>query len=371
METIIKQILNGTGINGIEVAPILIEVNKAGIESLDDFSLLTQPEVASIFNLPLIKTKKLFNYIKTLKEQPKEFDVSLPTLPKNFSTIGSLEVTGNLDIDLETVNSYLEFAMLYGMGVECMGKNLTELLSRRMDELDEPAPTTVISAYKTAAKFNSFDSNIAAALDFDLSMLGKRHEMAEEIMGSMNEAIISFINDALAFRLEISDINSLVLKRLLGSKVPSDVTGNTVQVAAEELAVKIARNLRGLNGLILSESLKLYKEVFELVNDTDLQKFIGAKDSKDVLRKLGIEYTPKDVASFQKIPEFMYQILSVLQDTDKLSNDEYLYKYLQNVWANGKLLSWAKMATLPKITNYTNTNLGENFLVVEELSSTL
>lgn len=350
MKAMINTIISGAGIKA-QTEDFINKINENmesnGVESIEDLKILTQNDISNIFTLPKVQVIKIFMFIKDYgedSEEPESYE--LPTLPTNFGTISGIEITGNKNIDLEVVNNFIEFGLLYGMGTETMGIKLTKLMKSRMEDLDVPATVEVIKAYKVAAKFEQFDQKIAGVLDFELSMLASRHDMANEIMDYLAKDIITFVNDALEFRLELSDINTLILQRIPKARVGSDITGELLLTSAEELAIRISKRLRGLNSLIVKESLKLYKELFEIINDTDLQKFLGVNDTKDLLNKLNVQYTPKDVKAFQKVPELIYQMLFVLSKPEILNNDKFLYKYLQNVWANGKTLDWAKFGAL-------------------------
>ena len=331
-----------------EMDTIISNLEEEGVEVIEDVKFLDEKQIKEIFNLKPIQAKKLLKVTKSFSNEKKEkIEIKIPTMPTDFNTIGTIEVTGNKNVDMKSIVGFVEFGIMYGMGVENIGNNLIKLLTSRMDELDEPVTEDIVTAFKTIAKFENFDNNIATALDFNLSLLPKRHNMATEIRNDMMPNVVEFINEAMDFRLDVSDINTLLLKKSLNSaKVSSDISADTLVIAAEELAMKVARNLRGLNSMVVQESLKLYKELFELINDSKIQKFVGASDSRDMLIKIGVKHTPKEVALFQKLPELVYQMLYVLKQPDYLNNDEALYTYLQNIWSNAKLINWAKFGQL-------------------------
>ena len=370
MKTIVKKLLADAVVTLSEyksIEDVVTDLEVEGAESLADIKFLDEKQIKTIFALKPIQAKKLLNFIKSYSTEPKKkkIDIKLPPMPSNLSTIGTIEVTGNKNVDLKSIVSFVEFGIMYGLGTEVIGDKLIKLLSSRMEELDEPASASMIKAYTTVAKFASFDTNISAVLDFNLSLLPKRHGMAKEITESMMPVIVEFMNEAMDFRLEVGDINTLLLKKALNSaKVSSDVSADTLVIAAEELAMRVAGNLRGLNSMIVAESLKLYKELFELINDSELQKFLGANDTRDMLIKLGVKYTPKDVAAFQKLPELVYQMLYVLKTPDYLEDDKVLYTYLQNVWSNAKLINWAKFGELK--STHSQCIATEKILVTED-----
>lgn len=371
MKNLVNQILDGANITKIEEAKkaeLVTAMGESGAESIEDLKLLSKTEISAIFKLPPVQTTKIFNFIKEFGNVSEEVETEfeLPSLPENFGAFQGIVITGNKEISPEMVNNFIEFGLLYGMGVEDLGKSLIQLLRSRMEDLDVPASEKVVKAYKLVAKFETFDTRLAAALDFELSMLSSRHEMANTITNSMTPDIVSFINDALDFRLELSDFNTLVLQRVTKAKVGSEVSGELLLTSIEELAIRISRHLRGLNSLIVKESLVLYKDLFELINDTDLQKFLGVQDSKDLLNRLGATITPKEVKAFEKVPELVYQILYVMQNQSILNNEKNLAKYLQNVWANAKVIDWAKLGSLNMKKSGTSQTTAKGIVGLED-----
>jgi hypothetical protein len=164
----------------------------------------------------------------------------------------------------------------------------------------------------------------------------------------------------------MSDFNSIILAKTLRTKKVEDVQADGLVIAAEDLAVNINKVFAGLNGLIVKEALKIYKEVFEIVNDKELQEFVGAKDTRDMMRKLGVIYSPKDVKSFELLKELIYQMLIVLENDEVISDNDMLYAYLQNVWNKSKLIDWNKLFEIsgPKTSQKNITN-SENFESLE------
>jgi hypothetical protein len=166
----------------------------------------------------------------------------------------------------------------------------------------------------------------------------------------------------------ISDFNSIVLAKNLKAKKVEDVNIDNIILASEDLAVNTNKVFAGLNNIVVTETLKIYKEVFKLLNDKDLQEFVGAKDTRDMMRKLGIDYSPKDVKSFELLKELVYQMLVVLQNDDLATNPDALYAYLQNVWSKSKMIDWGKLLqiTSPKANKtYEKENAERNAMELD------
>jgi len=341
-EESVKELLELAGIkeedSKIEKIVNLLDVEE--VEEISDLRYLKNEDIADIFGYKKVKVAKLVEAVKKLNR--KEVKVEIPKMPKDLSSI-KLEVTGKTEIDVERIVNFIEMAMLSGMNIDKIGQEILLLVEQRMKELEEPANNRIIEIYKLVAKFRNFDENVAAVLDFNLSLLPKRHQVVKEIKNKMVPSIVGFINEALNFRISMSDFNSIILAKNLKTKKVEDVNIDNLIIASEDLAVNTNKVFAGLNNIIVNESLKLYKEVFELLNDKNLQEFLGAKDTRDLMRKLDIDYTPKDVKSFELLKELIYQMLIVLENDELATNPDMLYSYLQNVWNKSKSIDWNKI----------------------------
>lgn len=337
-----KTILSKLKLTDDESAILLDKIKSADLDSIEILKECSIKELQSELGLTLGKAKLLNSLLKESKDDVKE--VELPQIPKDFSTI-SLQVTGNTKINTENVFKYLQFGVLYSLGIEEIGKSLFELVKRREDELDEPNPANITKLNLLIAKFQELDTSLAMALNTSLGYFSKRHDIYRTVQMNMVPSCMCLINDILAFRLDLASIDTLILSRTFNmQKVSTDVSLHSVIIAAEEFSIKIARDLRGDNLLIIDESMKLYKRLFDILDDTELQKYLGAKDKRDLLLKLGVKYTPKDIQMLQELPTLIYQFLYCVEN-DSFNDQKLLLQYLQKVWQQAKLIDWSKFNT--------------------------
>ena len=262
-------------------------------------------------------------------------------MPKDFSSI-QLNISGKTQLNIEDVIKFIEFAALYGLGAETIGNKVLELVEKRIQELEEPADKNIINVYKLVSKFKNFESSAIAAINFELSLLPKRHQVAKRVSNTIIPAILGFINEALNLRIQIADIDSVILAKTLRTKKVDGVSTENILIAVEDLAVNINKIFAGLNKIIVDQALDLYKQAYNLIEDQNLQEIVGAKDTRDLMRKIGLTYSPKDVKSFDLLKELVYQMLMVVENDEILADNDKLYVYLQNVWNKSKLIDWGR-----------------------------
>jgi hypothetical protein len=327
------------------------------LDSIEVLRECSVKELQTVLGLTLGKAKLLSGLLKDAGEEVAVKEVALPSIPRDFDAV-TLEVTGNTKVNVQNVYKYLQFGGLYALGIEDIGKSLFELIKRREEELDEPNPDNISKLNLLIAKFTELDTSLALALNTSIGYFSKRHDIYKNVQQNMVPSCIALINDILSFRLDLASIDSLVLARTFGmQKVSSDISLNSVIIAAEEFSIKISRDLRGDNLLIINESMKLYKELFGVLDDTELLKYLGAKDKRDLLLKLGVKYTPKDIQMMQELPTIIYQFLYCVEN-ESFNDPKLLVNYLQKVWQQAKLIDWSKFnaGVTKQSTNSTQTN---------------
>lgn len=340
MEKIIE-ILNNVGVIGTDADEILKLMQNADLNSIEVLQECSVKELQSELGLTLGKAKALAAQVKNYKGKDTIVDISLPSVPADLNQV-QLEVTGNTKVNTSNVLKYLQFGVLYSLGVEDIGKRLFELIKRREEELDEPNPANITKLNLLIAKFSSVDSALALALNTGLGYFQQRHDIYSNVQTNMVPACITLINDILQFRLNLSDIDSLILSRTFGlQKISSDISLTNVVIAAEDFSIKVSKDLRGDNLCIIEESMKMYKELLDILDETELQKYLGAKDKRDLLLKLGVKFTPKDIQMMQELPVIIYQFLYCI-DKEEFNDSKILVQYLQKVWQVAKILDWSK-----------------------------
>jgi len=362
LETQLKEILIKAGITNLpadleERAETLVS---NGVESIEDLKDFSKPDVLEYIGVKPLQVTKVLKVFRTIgKEEEKEIetaDITIPKRPTDLSAFAAIEVTGNLEIKLDVVNSYIEIAMLRNLGIEKVIQKLNLLLTEKMKDYGTSATPKIIAAYKTLMKFNKTDPAVLALMDSDYFLINSRADTINTIVSKMFPAIIDFINDALLLRQEYSDLNTLLFRNLAKVKsVGNEINEQSVVIAVEELATTINRDLNSMHPTVAKQTVTLYQEVFELVNDKDIQSFLGATDSRTMFQQLGIKYSPKDVASFQQFPELIYGILSILENDEILKSDKGIYIYLQKIWQDSKIIQWAKLGDVIIETPATTT----------------
>ncbi len=80
-----------------------------------------------------------------------------------------------------------------------------------------------------------------------------------------------------------------------------------------------------------------------LFDNEDIMKFLNASDKADLFKKCGLSLSPKEVEGFNKIPEFVFQILSLIDNNDIIGNDKALYAYMQAILATSKMTKWTPL----------------------------
>lgn len=302
----------------------------------------TEKELQTHLGLTVGKAKKLKAKFKELTEVPEvKTEVALPTLPTEFTTF-KVVVTGNTTINSTVINDFLNFGIMYSLGVEKIGQNLLELINRRSDETDEPNSVEISKITGVVAKFKNVDSSIAHLLGTDIGFLQDRHIVFKDIKTKMLPTIIQFFNEALQFRLNLASIDNLILSKLSSQKIGENIDASVLNIAAQDLIVTINKSLKGNNHYIVKASIELYTELFELLEDKELLKFLNCRDTRDLLQKCGVTYTPKDVAVLKQLPLIIYQILHILE-SEAINDPKILIAYLQTVWANARILDWTKL----------------------------
>jgi len=318
-----------------KIKEIIKNLKDEEVENIDDLRYLKETDISQLFGYKKIKTAKVMEAIKKIAR--KEVKVQLPEMPKDFSSI-QLNILGKTQLNFEDVIKFIEFAALYGLGAETIGNKVLELVEKRIQELEEPADKNIINVYKLVSKFKDFESSAVAAINFELSLLPKRHQVAKRVSNTIIPAILGFINEALNFRMQIADIDSVILAKTLRTKKVEGVSTENILIAVEDLAVNINKIFAGLNKIIVDQALDLYKQAYNLIEDQNLQEIVGAKDTRDFMRKIGLTYSPKDVESFDLLKELIYQMLIVVDNDEILADNDKLYVYLQNVWSKSKLI---------------------------------
>lgn len=345
-------------------------MNRLETNELDDMAVLkdcTQSDVTKYLEFPIGRAKKFIKAIKEHENDRKDVieAVELPQLPEDWSTTTPI-ATGNTKINLKMVHDYIRFGVLYSMGIENIASTLMGLIVSRADELDEPNPEEISLINMSIAKFKDVDATLASALDTSMWYLSNRHKMSSVVADSMLNAVIPFINDALGFRMEIASVDNIILKRIAGGRVATDISIENLAISSEDMVIKLNKSLRGDRYLVIKESLKLYDELLGYLNNTEVHKHVGARDYRDMLSKVGATYTPKDIAVFNKLPELVYQILHGLENESLVNNDRALVKYLQNIWSKSKVLDWSKFGELVKKSG--DKSCGVNFIGAQHQS---
>ena len=154
--TTIREILTGLSYNNEEITNIesLMKENDLDLDLLLEF---TEKELQTHLGLTVGKAKKLKVKFKELTAALSENnEITLPKLPTEFTTF-NVVVTGNTTINSSVINDFLNFGIMYSLGVEKIGQNLLDLINRRSDETDEPNSIEISKITGTVAKFKNVE----------------------------------------------------------------------------------------------------------------------------------------------------------------------------------------------------------------------
>ena len=355
MKQQIQELLKEAGIKETaeRIDEIVAKLKDEEVETLDDLKYLKESDISNIFGYKKVKTAKLLEAIKNVNR--KSVKVELPQLPTDFNSV-QLKVSGKTDISIADIIKFIEFGALYGLGAETIGSKVLQLVEKRLQELEEPASEDIINIYKLVSKFKNFEENAIAVINFELSLLPRRHQVAKVVSNTIVPAIIGFINEALNLRMQLSNVDSIILAKSLRTKKIDSVSSENILIAAEDLAVNTNKVFAGLNKLVVDQAIDLYKQAYALIDNTKIQELVGAKDSRDFMRKLGIVYSPKDAKTFDMIKELVYQMLIVIDNDEILSDNDKLYVYLQNVWSKSKLIDWGRFFEIASCSKNNDRN---------------
>ena len=253
----IREILTGLSYTNEEITNIegLMKENDLDEELVLEF---TEKVLQTHLGLTVGKAKKLKAKFKELTSPASAADeVTLPTLPTEFSTF-KVVVTGNTTINSSVINDFLQFGIMYSLGVEKIGENLLDLINRRSDETDEPNSTYISEISGMVSKFRNVDASIAHLLGTDIGFLQDRHSVFGNIRNKMLPTIIQFFNEALQFRLNIASIDNLILSKLSAQKIGENIDAAVLNIAAQDLIVTINKSLKGNNHYVVKASIELY-----------------------------------------------------------------------------------------------------------------
>lgn len=356
---LIKAIIKGAGVNKYtpekeeKAVKYLEDTLENETECIADLAALKDSDIKEMFSVAAVSCRKITSFIvdevkrQTKADEPKLEELELPDIPQDMSSMPDLQVSGNTAIDVKGVMTMINFTIMYGLGTEGIGENLVRLIHNKIEERDEQVTPEIINVFKTAAKFKDLNNALTTALDFDLSLVANRHVVAGEVIEGTKKAVVSFIGTALGVRSDLSDFNSILLKNTLSAhKVDKQISTDEIEVASSELIIDLNKTLRGFNHMTVEASLALYNELYDHLDNTELHKFLGVRDREELLTRLHVKLSPKDVAGLKKLPVLMYQILHVIEHPEILSNSTALYTYLQKIWSSRSTVAWARFGSI-------------------------
>lgn len=336
-----RNVLVSTGLNNELIEGVVEILNQNGIVSSADVELFTDKELSTMVSVqPGLNAVGVKKIVKALREAKiEENSVVLPELPEEFNSNITLTINGNLNVPMAALLAYIRVTILSKLGIEDIGKAVSKLVNARLNSLDEPANAAHIKVFTLCEKFRSIDDTMSKILldklDIKLGLVNKRHEIINLGDAVLLPSLVKYLNDVMDFRYDISNVDSYMLSKLFGrDKIGADVDYTNLVVATQEFIINTNHVLKGLNTLIIQETYKLYTELFELIQSRDLLEFLGAKDTGDLLRALGITITPRDLKLYEQLPTAVYSLLSVAgSDGEKFKDPQVIYAYLQKVWS--------------------------------------
>lgn len=347
-----RNIITTTGLNDEVCVAIATIFSNEGITGAAELSLFSDKEIESMIKnvegLNAVGIKKVLKVVREAKAE--ESQVILPEIPEEFNSSITLTVNGNLNIPMDALLAYVRVVILNKLGIEDIGLAVANLVTSRLDGLDEAASVDQLRIFQLTEKFRRIDDTIFTSIlnrvNIKLGLVNQRKGIIELGDAVLLPSLVSYLNDVMDFRHDISGVDSYMLNKMFGrSNIGSDVDYANLVVATQEFIINTNKVLKGLNTLIIKETYRLYVELFDLIQDKALLEFLGAKDTGDLMRALGVSITPRDLKLYEQLPNAIYALLSVAgSDGARFKDPQVVYAYLQKVWGIFQTLNLSGMA---------------------------
>lgn len=337
-----KTIITAAGIP-VELATTM-EVNlaKQGVEVIGDISVLSDKELKDALTVEgstVVMVKKAIAALRNVAANEGQYTPVLKVLPKELTSPINVKVTANVTADIPTLVRYINIINLNNLGIETIATKLFDAVSERFDTLEVGATDAQLEIFKTVAKFNAMDDSIYKALMEKLNMAGSLVDCRHDIIAAGNETFIPdlavFINDALDFGQNMGNINTEVVRRLFGLARPGgNINIDDLTIAANTFINNCNKGIKGLNTPVINATYELYHELYELLDSKDLHMFLGVTSRDELLRKLGVNITPKQAKAFKELPGAVFTLIAAtdVEASEDLKDPANLYAYLNAAW---------------------------------------
>lgn len=350
-----RTIIEAQGISTVVAEAMSSKLAEAGVENVLDTAVLTDGDLKSVLNVEganLVSIKKVIAAFKSEVASTAEAAgaVALPTMPASMTSSMDIVTTGNVEANMGAIVKYINVINLYNLDIEDIAANLIAQVEHRFAQQDLPATDGQLEIYKTVNKFKADDSEIYKKVIEKFDMKAALVDSRESVIDMGNEmfipAIVEFVNDALDFRLQVANIDEVVIRRVLNVSSPgTNVNVEDVRMATNNFIMSVNTGIAGLNTLVINETYKLYIELYELLSNDDLHTFLGCSNKEELLKLCGVSISPKQARVFTELPESIYALVEAGKGTNANLNDkEYLYKYLSKAWEAMKTLDLMAVA---------------------------
>jgi len=334
------------------------KLDEIGVVELQHFAVLDKSDFVDLFSdveeikKVAIRTfqKELVKISQTAKADALEINFPKPT--KGLPDVSKMQIllpnTQNTKINPDTLRAYMLLSVFRTLNIEVAIEKLWTLCQVRMTEMSEEADRNMLKVYKQISKFKSIDTNIAAAIDIDLSLLANREKVMQEVDMKFGDSVVIIFRDILQLRSTAADIESFMLAKNTGTQFlksnekVSGITRNSFMAAVEDFAGSLTKMFSGLNGATIRGTLKEYIRFLELIQKDEVIKMLGVSDKEDLHRKIGINTTAKDQRSIEQYQYFIDLIIGLLDEENEqyLNDDIAIVKYLQQVWEIAQNIEW-------------------------------
>jgi hypothetical protein len=335
-----RNLLANNGINAEIAEAMVAGLAAQGVEVITDINVLSDGELKSALTVEgstLVMVKKAIKILKESVANIGQYNPVLPMLPEELTSPIDVKVTANIEADIPTMVRYINILNLHNLGIETIAKRLFDVVEQRFDTLEVGATTAQLEIFKTVAKFNSIDDSIYRALMEKLNMAGSLVDCRHDIINTGNNTFIPslavFVNDALDFGQTMgSTVSTEVVRRLFGLPKPgANINIEDLTLAVNSFVNTCNKGIKGLNTPVINATYELYHELYELLDSTDLHRFLGVNSRDELLRRLDINITPKQARAFKELPGAVFTLIAATQNQE-LRDPANLYAYLNTAW---------------------------------------
>lgn len=335
-----KSTLLKAGITDEQAKVIEANLIELGVSSVTDIDVLSDKDIATAVatanGMSLVATKKVIKALRESSVESQTFKPDFGAMPAHLISPIEIKVTANVEADVDTMIKYISILNLKNMGIEEVARGLKSSVEQRFAALNVGATKEQLEIYRVVNKFTAIDDSLYKSLMDKINMAQGLVDCRHDIITAGNDTfipnLVEFVNAALELGQNTSVISLEVVRRVLGvAKVGAGINLDDLTMAANQFISAVNSQLKGLNTLVIQETYELYHELYKLLDSKELQDFLGITSKEDLLRKIGVEITPKQARVYSELPKLIFALIDTVKKPE-LAVRENLYIYLQQCW---------------------------------------